>query len=155
MRLILSVILISIPLQVAFGDDPAWLAQVVKQDDPNELAYFVIVEDDCPVSKKKVATIIEGVFVRSRVKPLGGPGHWFQKNVYLSAKLNCVPLSNNNPVYDLSLYFGNYSTDIPILYNFDFGSTGIGGRDFIEQAIKENVEGAITAYLKVNFDLGD
>jgi hypothetical protein len=32
---------------------------------------------------------------------------------------------------------------------------GIGGKDYVEDSVKDGVENAIVAYLKANFDLGE
>ena len=61
-----------------------------------------------------------------------------------------------NPTFQFGIYFSPtlHSLEDPsILYDWPFGSFGVGSREFILQSIKDGVENAITEYLKANFDL--
>jgi hypothetical protein len=106
------------------------------------------------VSEEKAVSIVEGVLVRSRIKPLS-LGEWYKRKVYLSVNLACMKLEGNNPVYDLDMMFANFSTQFPIKYVYPFGSLGIGPAASMERAIKAGVEQAVAAHLKANFDLGE
>lgn len=157
MRLFLVTLLMLISHQSALGaDDPDWFIGVLKKEKPNELAYKVRVDPNCPITKEKVVSIVEDVFVRSRIKPLGGNLYMYMfAPVYLKVTVNCLKLEASNPVYINAIYFGNYSEYVPTLYDHLLGNYGIGPVDAIETNIKANVEDAITAYLKANFDLGE
>ncbi len=73
--------------------------------------------------------------------------------------LNCLKLDSNNPVFDLDIWLVHFqSKDDPILLTHrlkNYGYLGIGDKTYITEAVKESAEEAITAYLKVNFDLGE
>ena len=119
---------------------------------PNELAYFSYIGDDCPLTDQEAKDVIEGVFIRSRIKPLVGYA-WLDDDLYLSISLECLLLDNNNPVFSIDVNYGNATIDPSVLYDFDFGSLGIGAKDFIRDGLKTNVENAITVFIKANFDL--
>ena len=130
----------------------AWEYDAYKVDNPNELAYYLTYDAECPGDANDVTETIEGVFVRSRIKPLRDD--IFDVNTtYLNIIVSCLRLDDNNPVFSVDISFGRYSPSPPILYDRDYGSTGIGGEDFLFETIKEDIEGAITAFIKVNFDL--
>ena len=153
MRISAIVLLMLFSHQAAHGaDDPEWLKTAFKKDNPNELAYYAGTSDDSPIDDERVGDIIEGVLVRSRIKPLADA--WTSAPLYLSVMVNCVKLEGNNPVYQMEIAFGK-RRPIPILYDHNFGNIGIGSKDFIESILKDKVEDAITAYIKVNFDLGE
>jgi hypothetical protein len=70
-------LLISLALMLfagnAFAEEyPEWFYQAIKKDNPSELAYYTSINGECSFTKEEAKEIIEGVFVRSRVKPLGG-----------------------------------------------------------------------------------
>ena len=157
MRLFLASLLMLVSHQVALGaDDQEWLKTALKNENPNELTYFVVLNPECPIAKDKVASLVEGVLVRSRIKPLGGD-EGVGRELFLNVATDCVSLANNNPVYVIDVIFGKYVGDIaaPMYYGTAFGYLGIGPVDHIEKALKENIELVITAYLRVNIDLGD
>ena len=123
-----------------------------KKENPNELAYFVQVDDDCPVTKKEAIDITEGVFIRSRIKPV--PDKWNIDSLYLYISLDCLKIEGDNPVYHFSVRFANASAFIPVDYIERYGSLGIGPKSAIVNTLKDKAEAALTDYIKVNFDLG-
>ena len=56
-------------------------------------------------------------------------------------------------MYDAEIGFGRYKPDPPIIYDHSFGKTGVGKQEFIISELKEGIEKAITAYIKVNYNL--
>jgi hypothetical protein len=154
MRLILTTILIVLPFQSVLAAELGWKSKALKQAEPNELAYRLAVDDECPIGRERAVSIVEGVMVRSRIKPLGGTA-WITSKLHLSVLVSCMKLDGYSPVYATDIHFGNYSGKIPVFYISSFGGIGIGGSSFFESELKKHVEGAMTAYLKANFDLGD
>lgn len=139
--------------QLGHADD--WLHQAIKVDNPNELAFWVKFGGECPVTKEAVQKIVEGVFIRSRVKPLKAEAIREPGRIYMSVDLFCF---KSDPSYDwvayrIALTFGRFSPSPAILFDRDFGSVGTGGKESISTTIKERVEAAITEYIKANFDL--
>jgi hypothetical protein len=154
MRFALITILTLAPLQVAIGDDPAWLATALMQEEPNELAYLIGVDSECPINEEEAESIIEGVMIRSRIKPLDGD-NWASRSLYLSTVLSCMKRDNGIQVFHMQINFGNYSKFIPVLYDQGYGYFGIGSSGFIETILGAQIEIAIGSYLKANFDPGD
>lgn len=126
-----------------------------KKKNPNELAYYISVASDCPIGEAQGESILEGVFVRSRIKPLGGTLNWLVQPLYLSVSVDCLKLTNQNPVYTLGVKFGNASEEVPVFYMMDYGGFGIGTKRSLRSLLRDNIESAVTDYLKVNFDLAD
>nr|MDJ0919117.1 hypothetical protein [Woeseiaceae bacterium] len=61
-----------------------------------------------------------------------------------------------NPVFVISVNFSSITEDgIPIAYDFDFGTIGMGKKETVETTLRSLVEDAVTVYLRANFDLGD
>ena len=129
------------------------MEKAFKQGNPNELAYLLFVDSDCPMTKAEAVSILEGVFVRSRIKPVRED--WFTKSVYLSVGLECVLVKNQNPVFKISVEFGYYSGVIPVFYGARYGFFGIASKEMMSTSFQKCIENAITDYLRANFDLGD
>lgn len=73
--------------------------------------------------------------------------------VYLSLSVSCLSRKNSNPIYDIDMRFGRYNPPPAVLFDKELGSNfGIGRPETIKQIFKENVERAITYYIKANFD---
>lgn len=154
MRRVLVTTIFLLSCQGANAAETGWQAKAFKQDNPNELAYFLSVDSDCPVTKEEVTLMLEGVFVRSRIKPVGG-SQWTVRDFYMAAELACLKPDGGHWAHKVDVRFGNYSESIPILYDSSFGSIGSGGESHVRESIRRSIERAITAYLKANFDLGD
>lgn len=154
MRLIMIGTLLLVIFQDASGELSPGLAVVLKQDEPNELAYFVATSDSCPVSTRTAENIVKGVFVRSRIKPLGGDA-WMTKKIHLSVQMSCVRVSGASPIYSTEVFFSAISSGLIIRFAPNLGVLGIGSKDYHEQAIKDAVEEAVTQYLEANFDLAE
>ncbi len=131
---------------------PEWFYQSIKVDNPNQLAYCTKAAASCPVTTTDVEEIIEGVFIRSRVKPLKLT-EFEPENIYLEVSLSCFEQNENHFVYDFSIHFSRALPYPSVKFNWDFGYLGIGNDTAITIAIKGRVEDAITEYIKVNFDL--
>lgn len=129
----------------------SWFYPAVKVKEPDELSHFVYANKECPISATDLEELVNGVFIRSRIKPL--PKQIYEGQLYLQVAVQCLKLEGVNPIFDIGVHFGRYTPDPPILLDRDFGTTGIGGKDYLRSAIKEIVEQAITEYIKANFDI--
>ena len=138
--------------------------------EPDWLGYSVVNGDDCPTTKSEVEKAVEGVFVRARIEPAknvsrvidaewtkygAGANDKIEEVIYLGVILNCLELDKSNPVFNLSLYFSKWIEDPDGLFHVKFGkeygTTGMGGRKYILDAVKDRTENALTDYIKVNF----
>jgi len=133
-------------------EPPQWLYDAIKKDNPNQLAYFVGIDRGCPFTKETLNQIVEGVFIRNRIKPLK-EDVFVSGRIYLHLYVRCVQLKNNNPVFSARAYFGRLMPTPAVVFDYDFGNLGIGPTDYIQQKFKRYVEDAITAYVKANFNL--
>jgi len=129
----------------AMGEEPPqWFYDAIKVDNPNQLAYFLSMAKVCPFTKEALEEIVDGVFVRSRIKPLKEGAFWGAP-VYLSLSVNCMSRKNSNPIYVIGMRFGRYKPLPAVLFDKDLGPNfGIGRPETIKQIFKENVERAIT-----------
>jgi hypothetical protein len=131
---------------------PDWYAKAIKKDDPNELAYSLGIQDDCPFTNAKAKEIVEGVFVRSRVKPTED---WRVDHIYLSVTVQCIrdPERFDFFAYQIDVMFGAIRSNEAVLFDKPFGNYGYTSSSEIQRTLKNGVEKAINAYLKANFDL--
>ena len=153
-KIVFAIITISmLSVNAIAADRPQWFYDAIKVENPNQLAYFVEMDKNCPFNKETLNDTVDGVLIRSRIKPLKEnifvPGH-----IYLSLDVSCLKLKQTNPVFSIQLYFARYKPYPAILIKRGFGSIGIGPSDFILQTFKEKVERAVTEYIKANFNLG-
>jgi len=154
MRIWVSAILVCmVPMSVG-AQDPDWLDEALEQKNPNELAFFVQVDEHCPVEVEAVESTVKSVFVRSRIKPMPAPAYLL-KDLHLSIAVNCLPVEGKNPAFMILAYFGDYKNEPAVLYDWAFNQLGVGSSKSILTGITASTERAITAYLKANFDLGD
>jgi hypothetical protein len=96
----------------------------IKVENPNQLPYFSLIDDDCPLTQTEGKEIIEGVFVRSRIKPVPFIA---DNRIYLSVVLRCMEISGSVVVFNLDIQYGRYEPSPPVIFNHDsYG--GIGSR---------------------------
>jgi len=138
----LSLLLLS---GVASADPEPWM----KRENPNELAVSTGADDECGFSDRKLRETVDGVLIRSRIKPLGlseSPG-WF----VLMVNVDCA-----QEVFRITIDFADeIDSDLTRLGLIGYGSYGVyaGESDYLLRAVTRRVELAITDYLKANFDL--
>lgn len=150
-KIILTCLSLVLPLNAISAEAPPWFNLAIKSPNPNELAYFADADEECPISTSGVRDIVEGIFTRSRIKP---SELFYEKNrIHLSLTLNCLKRAKGNFVFAYNVKFGKYTPKPAILFDKDYGSYGVGGKEFITQSLKTSTENAITDYLKANFDL--
>lgn len=139
--------------QIALAEVPEWLPGVLKKDNPDELAVFIYSDEDCPIKLDETIETVEGVLVRGRVKPVSlGTDH----KLFLDATIYCLKPAKANPVYVISVNFSSITEQgVPIAYDFDFGTIGMGKKENLEAKLRDLVEDAITVYLRANFDSED
>ena len=101
-------------------------------------------------TREEAEDVIEGVLIRSRIKPDGG-GYW-DGSVYLSATVNCTE-SGSLYIYTTTVYFGRWAPKPVVFYPDGFGGGGRNDKDGILDALKGSIERAITVYIKANFNL--
>lgn len=148
-----TILLIGLLLSTASvsAEVPDWLDKAIKVSNPNQLAYFVDA-NGCPLKKEELQDIVEGLLIRSRIKPLK-EDIFVKDRVYLSLGLTCTK-GNGGHSFAITSQFGRYyPSPAVLLFDYDFGSMGAGSKTFIEQVFKSKVENAVTAFVKSNFNL--
>lgn len=146
------VVLLFFTASPAFSEVPEWLLDAIKVKSPNQLAYFIEMNDSCPFEKEELNKITEGVLIRSRIKPLK-EDIFVKGRIYLSLSLSCIRLDNGSQVFTIGAEFARWLPHPPIVFDSGFGYTGIGPKSFISQNFKGSTERAITAFIKSNFNL--
>lgn len=151
---LLTIALLFLHASVSLAEEvPSWLYKAIKVSNPNELAYFIDLDKDCFSTEAELSKIVEGVLIRSRLKPIKYRVKTIEQ-IYLSLNITCVKInSKTSRVYSITTLFGQYTPAPAILYNYPFGSAGSGREDDFKKAFKISVEDAVTAFLKANFDL--
>jgi len=151
---ILALLVLLLFSQLGHAEEPIWFTEAIKVDNPNELAYWFTLEKECPLSKVEIQEIVEGVFIRSRIKPLkeaiSEPGR-----IYLDLSVQCFKRMGNEEVlvYKINLFFSRWNPKPAVKFDSSFGGYGIIKKPRLLAVIKESVEEAITVYIKANFDL--
>ena len=151
--LIFTLLLFISPLLQAAEDYPDEFLKAIKVKNPDQLDVYYYAATECPLTKHELKELVSGVLIRSRVKPLLGV-EWVFDSLYLNVALSCIERKSTNQwIYKFDIYFGRWDVEPPISYQSDYDSFGIGPKQFIKDHVKENVENAMTAFIKANFNL--
>ena len=132
-----------------------WYKKAIKVPSPNELSLFSFVSRDCKaMTGAELRSIAEGVLIRSRIKPLPVNEHVNNSTkypIFLEVSLDCFDKTPYQ--FDLDIEFGKAEPGAVLLFSRSYGAFGRYGTERMKAAVKEEVENAITDYVKVNFNL--
>lgn len=151
MKTIILFALLLIPQLASSAELDEWYKSAIKSSTPNELAYYVLVSPDCPVTEQETSKHIEGEFIRGRIKPLQNQLDY--NRVYLNVVIDCLKQESAHPVFIVKMNFGKYNPKPAILFDKTYGQFGTGGKEFIINTYKKGLERAVTDYIKANFNL--
>lgn len=140
-----------IPLTAASETYEEAYFRALKSKTPNELTYWIGVNDICPFEKESVESIVEGVFIRSRVKPIKNV--LSEGSIYLDITVDCLDRGELNPIFKIDISFARWRPFPAVKFQKGYGNFGVGDRDFILQTVQRGVENAVTDHIKANFDL--
>ena len=139
---------------------PDWYVESLKQNAvPNALGYYLSVHSECPLTKDAIAQSIEQEFVRARIKMLN---EFALEKVYLDVGVVCSEITTGETKlgysWHASIHFGSMTAHdgIPILYDrsYDrYGVVSVESMDAMMTHFNKGIAGALTDYLKANFDL--
>ena len=125
----------------------------MKKENPETL-HFVTVVQGCPHSDAEVRKIINGVLIRSRLRP-GALGTSSEEPFGFALELSCLATEDSDSFfYSLELRFMRLFIDrislkaVPV-----YRQLGRGYRGAIEDRIRGGVEDLLADYLQANFDL--
>jgi len=124
-----------------------WSLRAFKKDSPSDLAYFVMIDSECPVSSMDVEEMVEFTFVTNRINPIHGRP---DQSLFVRIALNCISDDDDESVFSIQLHFGNSTEGVPFLYDKDFGSFGSGDGETMLSRLRMGLRAAITAYLQAN-----
>jgi hypothetical protein len=132
-----------------------WYKKAIKVPNPNELPLLPTVSSGCKaMSVAELQAVAEGVLVRSRIKPLGLLDHLkdpAKYPIYLSVSLDCFGDEPYN--FNLRVAFGKAEPEPLVAFEHPYGTYGRAPTATIKSEAREELEKAITDYVKVNFDL--
>lgn len=133
-----------------YGQHPIWLDEAIRVDRPDELAYWVAVEVDCPLSGDEIENIIEGVLIENRIKPIKNK-IFEDGRIYLNVSLRCTSVGpDNRQAFSIASHFGRYKPWPAILFDAPYGEFGIGNKNLIRQHCKERLSAAVAAFNRAN-----
>lgn len=141
----------------------------LKRENPDQLKVFYDQYGECPFTKESITSMIDGLLVRSRLKPATST-EWFSDSTHFSLDVNlsCGDSDDNPPqLFKISTRFSEKATlqkplgllKVYMDHTPSYDVWGTYNRDrekserFLRNAIRESVEDALTDYLKANFDL--
>ena len=145
MRLILFLFLLP---SFGFAEDEIDLSYLKNLGDPDKLMVITMIDKECRTSEKEFESIVKGAMIRSRIKPTDE-----YTEPAISVKLECMEISNNNPVYVLTnrfLYF-DQKKQMGVAYIKQYGGMGIGSKQSVETHVKDSVDKAMADYIQANF----
>ena len=134
----------------AIAEPQPWM----KKENPDTLHFNAFAEPDCPFSNAELTDLVNGVLVRSRLRP----GDYFDSEEVFgfSVVVGCLEKEPGSQffIYNIDISFiryllGRNFTEIWPIY----GGFGQGIPDSIKGQVKASVESLITDYLQANFDL--
>jgi len=150
-REILILILVSHLLStavIAKEDKLSWLQKEIKVESYEKLLFSVSAYDDCPLTEDDISQIVQGVFIRSRLKTEKVEGEG--AHLYLSVSLRCTKPLNGLYAYASDIYFAKWES-APNLIQPNFGTVGDAKEQTIRNSLKESIENAVTVYIATNF----
>jgi hypothetical protein len=135
------------------GEENPWFYRHIIKDDSDSLSY-VYSHGKCPATKGQIENDIEGLLVRSRIKPING---WVSNAIFLNVDANCAKLGKNSLNYDYSIRtrFCKFNSINSEYWCLDLSNVryGVGKQKDIRNIIEESVEEFLTEYIKANFNL--
>lgn len=138
-----------------FSASAAWQTDGLKVSNPRELGYWLNVDSNCPVSENSVKRTIEGVFIRSRLKPL--ENHISKNEKFsLTVRVACLETKRRNGErlgkysYNVAMRFGQLIDGNDWIQNYNYGGLAYGDALFLTEVVRGHAERAATAYIRSN-----
>lgn len=133
----------------AHADAPSWLHEAIRKENPDELGYRVFVDLDCPIGREDVERVLDATLARGAL----AKSQYGLVELHLRIVVSCFAPDEGELVFSQEIHFSPpWDTDRPeMVYDWNFGRYGVGGRTFILQSVTRSVEDAIAEYLLANF----
>ena len=123
------------------------LAEIKSHTTEDVLPSLVWVGVDCPFDIPAALEIVDGVFIRSRVKKEADE----DGDLYLSVSLYCL-LDGTRHIYNLKVVLKMWILEGPWILDWYWGSYGAGREEYIKAALKTSVENALTDFIRAHMD---
>ncbi len=66
----LLIVALALSSSLAQAQDPLGMYTAITVKNPNQLEYNISVHSDCDATEESIGKIVEGVMIRSRIKPI-------------------------------------------------------------------------------------
>ena len=111
---------------------------------------YIGVDDDCPIDLAAAIKVVDGVFIRSRVRNDNSD----DDAIFLDVSLSCLARESSHYIFNLDIRMDRWGILDPWALDYGWGSFGIGGEEYIRQALKDAVERALTDFIRAHMDEG-
>ena len=154
MKILLVIVTALLFAPTSYGQaHPQWLNPVLKVDNPNEVAYWLAMNPECPFTRDGLENIVKDVLVTSRIKPLKD-GILQAGVVYLNVSVECTPVvADNSHAYYVRAEFGRSNPPPPVLFDAPMYKVGFGDKETIKRNCRDIVESAVTMFTRANLYL--
>ena len=149
-------ILLILPI-VASADPESWM----KKDNPDELLLIFRVNEACPFSQDEGRKIVTDVLTRARIKSLKPELGVSYHPPFFQVLATCTNVNPDSYWFTYAIDFlGTAEAIDGVSYevrwgDVTLGSSGVDNSTTLKNVLRQDVEDAITGYLKANFDLGE
>lgn len=130
-----------------------WFQEALVVAEPNELGYYSHVAESCPATADDVSTIIEGVMIRSRIRPQA-ESYSDDEQLFIEINVYCSNLpTDDGVIFETDVRFGFLARNTDMVLNWDYGTLDYGSAGDIEAVVRRDVEDAITDYIRANLPI--
>ena len=124
----------------------------IRKEHPDTLYFTQFVHPDCPVSEAKLREEVNGVLIRSRIRP--GDYYTSTEELGFYLLLNCWEEQKPLVIFGLNVFFIRWLDGRPLIeFHPMYGMIGRGNEESIKEAIRGQTERLVTDYLQANFNL--
>lgn len=125
----------------------------MKKENSSELGLYVDTHTSCPFSNADIKNLIEGEFLRARIKPTA------DLDLYLQISVTCMNAESGSRQLGYAVHydiiFGTLTANYGLMHHASpsYGSMLLGGMNdisFLKNAIRDSASNALTDYLKAN-----
>lgn len=135
----------------ALADAPRSVLDAIrKRSVSDELNYRVYLDTDCFLDAARVAGAIEDIVARSLITPLQRLAPTGEVTLIVTADCTLPATSNSLGAFSLEVAYLARVDGAMWKLDWEYGSLGIGGGEFILAAIEEQVEDALLDFIRAH-----
>ena len=129
------------------AEAPDYILETIRSHTtPDVLRALVWVGSDCPFDRDSASEIVDGVFIRSRVR-----NEFIDDDLFLYVSTNCL-VDGASYIYSIRVVMDKWGLTDPWMLDWDWGSFGAGPEDYIKSSLRDRVEDAITDFIRAHMD---